>query len=177
MILSMSQQSWLFILNVGLGFLIGFIYDLFRIIRKLFKHPNFLTNIEDVVYWVVVSFLVFCFMLNKNYGEIRAFSIIGTLIGKVLYFLTVSPYVIKITLSVIHFGTAIVTKTVYFLSIPIKFIIKILLAPFIWLGRLFYPLFIKISKPCKKFLHGTKNYAKIKKRAILKDIKILMKKT
>ena len=123
MILSMSGQAWLFLFTVITGFVIGFIYDIFRILRKTIPHSYLMVQLEDILYWICVSLLMFYFMLHRNYGEIRLFSIAGAALGGVLYFLTLSPVIIKVSVAVIGFFKRIIL----FLLDPIKWFCKILL--------------------------------------------------
>lgn len=172
MILSIANQSHIFILTVALGFIIGFVYDIFRIIRKTFKHPDFLTQLEDLIYWLLVSFLMFYFMLNNNNGEIRAFNIIGVLLGMLLYFLTLSILIVKVSVTIIQFIEKIIAVIIKIFMIPIKLIISILQIPL----RFLHHILKKIQKPAKKVLQNSSRYAKIRKAKVLKDFKIIFKK-
>ena len=116
MILSMSGQAWLFLFTVITGFVIGFVYDIFRILRKTIPHNHFMVQLEDILYWICVSLLMFYFMLHRNYGEIRLFSIAGAALGGVLYFLTLSLIIMKTSVAVIEFIKRILT----FLLGPVK---------------------------------------------------------
>jgi len=157
----MSSQAILFLLTVVLGALIGFIYDIFRIFRKTVKHKDFFIFIEDTVYWLIVSFVMFYFMLNQNDGEIRFYAIVGAFLGMILYFYTVSIFVMKISMAVIKVIKKIFNIIFKVISFPIKIIIKI---------------FKIIISPFKKVLKKLKNYARIKADKLLKDIKIIIKK-
>ena len=44
-----SSQAILFITSVEIGILMGVLFDLIRIFRKLLKHPNFLVQVEDML--------------------------------------------------------------------------------------------------------------------------------
>lgn len=172
MILSMSRQAVLFFMTIGIGFVIGLVYDGFRILRKIIYHPDFLTYLEDVIYWLIVSVIMFYIMLNKNYGEIRFFSILGVFLGMCLYFLTLSALILKISLTIINFIKKLIIV-----------IVKIILAPFKLIYRLAYPPVIFCKKKIvlaflaiKKFLHKSKNYAKIKKKKFTNDFRIILSK-
>ena len=141
MILSMSEQTLLFLTTVAAGVVMGFVYDLFRIIRKSFPHNSFMVQFEDVIYWVAVSFLMFYFMLHRNYGEIRFFSIVGAALGMVLYFCTLSVLIMKVAGVVIDVVQRILLTVLRILLWPFKIIFRFLLwmfgPPIRWLGRKF----------------------------------------
>ena len=39
------------------GVIIGILFDFFRILRKSFKTPDFVTYIEDVIFWILTGLL------------------------------------------------------------------------------------------------------------------------
>ena len=133
MILSMSGQAWLFLTTVAAGFVIGFAYDIFRIARKTVRHSHFMVQLEDVMYWLAVSLLMFYFMLHSNYGEIRFFSIVGAAIGMTLYFCSISPAVVKVSVAVIEFMQKVLFTVARILLAPVRLAIKILKPPCRWL--------------------------------------------
>lgn len=140
MILSMSGQAWLFLGTVVAGFVIGFVYDIFRIARKTAKHKSWLVQFEDVLYWSVASVMMFLFMLHQNNGEVRLFAIAGAAIGMVLYFNSLSPLIIKVSVAVIDFFKKVILTIVRIILVPVKILIsllKILAKPCVWLIKSF----------------------------------------
>ncbi len=173
MILSFESQALLFLFTVGVGFVIGIIYDVFRIIRKIIKHKNFFTQVEDFIFWVVVTFIMFYLMLNNNYGEIRFFSVGGALLGMLLYFLTLSRIVIPASLTIANFVGKVIITALNIILFPIKVILKILRVP--WLFIL--GIFNKVFKNCKKHLKKSMGYVKIKRNKLINEVKIIVKKS
>ena len=64
--LELSIQTKIFFFTVFIGLLIGFTYDIFRLLRKTFKHPDYLTQIEDFIYWLLSTFIMFYLILIKK---------------------------------------------------------------------------------------------------------------
>jgi len=138
MILSMSGQAWLFLGTVAAGFVIGFVYDIFRIARKTARHKPWLVQLEDVLYWTIASVLMFYFMLRQNHGEVRFFAIAGAAIGMVLYFHSLSPLIIKVSVTIINFIQKVILTIVRIILIPIRVLLsllKILVKPLQWLAK------------------------------------------
>ena len=129
MILSMSAQAWLFLSTVAAGFALGFIFDIFRIMRKAVTHKTWLVQAEDLLYWTLVSLLMFYFMLSTNYGEIRLFAIVGAAIGMLLYFYSLSIVVMKMAVAVISFIKKLLFGIARILFAPVRFIIRKLKPP------------------------------------------------
>jgi len=158
MILSMSGQAALFLSTVALGFLLGFVYDLFRIARKTVPHRPWVVQFEDILFWLVVTLLMFYFMLHRNYGEIRFFSIAGAALGVVIYFCSLSPLVMKVSVAVVEFF-----KKVLFT------VARIILTPIRWALKLIRP-------PLRKFLRFIKRVTYIKARDFRRSLFVILKK-
>lgn len=59
------------------GMVIGVFFDLFRILRRSFKTPDWITYIEDVLFWICTGgFLLYILFTFQN-GEIRSYVILG----------------------------------------------------------------------------------------------------
>ncbi len=156
MILSMSGQAVLFMSTVAVGYALGFVYDVFRIIRKTFAHPDFLTQIEDVLFWIFVTGVMCLFMLNKNYGEIRFFSIAGAALGMILYFYTLSIVVISVSVFAVNLIKKIVMTLINLILFPLK---------------LAYNIVDKILlRPLKKILQNFTRYVKMRIHILLKGL-------
>ena len=174
MYISIASQGILFFLTVAMGVLCGFVFDFFRILRKSFGHKNIHIYIEDVLYWIIVILIFFYFLLHNAEGQsLRFFFIIGMFIGMVLYFLTMSKWVIKVSMIII----GIIKKLCKFIK---KTIIKIVEPPKKLIINT-YKFIIKllkntIIKPIKELLQTIKNYATIKTKKPIKKLKRRIKK-
>lgn len=153
------NQAYLFFIFILNGFCIGILFDLFRILRKSFKTPNFVTYVQDIIFWILTGIVLLYSIFIFNNGEIRLYIFIGILLGIVLYMILISKYVIKISVAIITFSKNIVYKILNIVLYPIKLITKI------FKKILFKPIsfiFINIrtfsSKTSKKILdHSLKN--------------------
>ena len=112
-----ENQAYLFICFALVGIIIGIVFDLFRILRKTFKTKDLITYIEDIFFWIITGIIIIYSMYKFSDGELRFFMIIGIIIGTILYLVTVSEYVIKISVFIIN----ILKKVLYF---PIKILFK-----------------------------------------------------
>lgn len=143
------------------GMIIGILFDIFRILRKSFHTPDFVTYIEDFIFWLLTGcFLLFLLFCIGN-GEIRIYMVLGLLIGSIFYLICISKFFIKISVPIVVFIKTIIYK-----------ILEIVLFPFKILGKIIR----KIIKPItffvinlKKRTHNSKKKEKVAlKRRILK---------
>ena len=157
-----TNQAYLFFVFIINGILIGLIFDLFRISRKVIKTNNLMTYIEDFIFWILTGFIVLYSIFVFNNGELRLFMFIGIILGVIIYTLLMSKYFIKINMKIIN---------------TIKSIIKILFKPinfvFVFLRKIFMKpitfLFINIRKNFTNFSLKMQNtIQKSQKKAQLK---------
>ena len=133
---SIVNQIYLLLVFTITGIAIGILFDVFRILRKTFKTSNFITYIEDIVFWILTGTLFLNILFKFNNGEIRNYVILGVIIGVLLYMLNISRYFISINLKIID-----VIKRV--LIIPIRPILRI----FSIIFKLSKSVLIKMFKP------------------------------
>lgn len=143
-----------FILN---GFLIGLIFDCFRILRKSFKTADFVTYIEDILFGIITGLLILYSVFKFNNGELRFYLFFGIFIGIFLYLLIFSKIFMKISIYII----SIIKKVINFLIIiPIKFIYglfkKIFFKPIIFVCISFKKGIRRIKLPSFKIKHKKK---------------------
>ena len=119
-----TNQAYLFMIFTINGILIGFLFDIFRILRKSFKTNDLVTYIEDIIFWILTGIIILFSMCKFCDGELRGFTIIGIAMGVILYMLTISTYIIKVFVFIIKTFKTIILKTVNILIYPFKLIFK-----------------------------------------------------
>jgi len=78
-------QLYIFLTSIYAGLLIGFAFDLYRVMRYFIKPGRIVAGIEDLLFWVVVA-IIFFYIINKsNWGELRGFIFFGTFLGGIIY--------------------------------------------------------------------------------------------
>lgn len=107
------------------GALLALIFDIRRGTQKAVRLPDFAVIATDFLFWLICAAAVVWSIWILNNGAVRTYEFIGLFSGAVLYFATISPFIIKIVAFV----------TGYILKI-FKFIFKILLTPFRFLYKI-----------------------------------------
>jgi spore cortex biosynthesis protein YabQ len=111
------------------GIIIGFIYDLFRIKRKAFRTGKIAIFIEDVAYWIIVTFVMFFVIYRSNDGELRVYVFIGAILGVLLYALLFSKAVVNSALFILRIVYKIAKFIWKVVSYPFKVLFKVLSVP------------------------------------------------
>ncbi|NLY42887.1 MAG: spore cortex biosynthesis protein YabQ [Clostridiaceae bacterium] len=128
---SITNQAYVFLCSVVGGIIVGFVFDIFRIFRRFVKTSNIVIYLQDILFWILVTLIIFALVFVTNNGELRWYEFLGVILGVIFYSLAFSPFVIRVSVTVINFFKKI-----------ILLIIKILLFPFAVVYKIF-------RKPCK----------------------------
>ena len=135
-----------------LGVILSIIYDMFRILRisALSKAPegaffekikpkkplfcrrktkktkelgkNALVFIEDVLFFLIYASAEILFFLGLNGGEIRIYCLVFTLLGFVLYLVSIGRIVIYFLSIILFFAKCLLYWSLYIIIIPVKHI-------------------------------------------------------
>lgn len=116
MINSLYDQIKILIIFAITGIIIGLLFDFFRIQRKVIKTFDFITYLQDALFWILSGIVLIISIMNFTNGEIRSYMILGIIIGVVLYFNIFSKYIMKISVGIANFFI----KILHILISPIK---------------------------------------------------------
>ncbi|MCX7773170.1 MAG: spore cortex biosynthesis protein YabQ [Clostridia bacterium] len=67
------------------GVLIAFLYDLFRLKRRVIKTKPIVVHVEDILYWLCAAVILFLASYALSDGETRGYFYSGAVIGALLY--------------------------------------------------------------------------------------------
>ena len=156
--LSTSNQAYVFLFTVYAGFIIGFLYDCCRMVRKMIHAGVFVTGVLDLLFWSMIGMLSFLVIFYVNNGDVRLYTILGFVIGWILYILTLSPFVMK-ALNWIYRA----------LAAMIQWLVKILLWPFRMLWK-------AVSRPLAFIKRNWNRWWTERRRKFLSCLKKTVKK-
>ncbi len=157
--LSLAQQTKGFLLALGMGFALGVLYDLIRIIRISISRGKTAVIICDVLFCIAFCLATFMFCLTVNEGEIRFYLIAGEGLGFSVYYFSLGIVIFSFSERIISGIRSIFSR-----------IFKLIFAPLKWVGG-------KIGKQVNKFVKKSrKNSQKIKNKSnfLLKVDKLLL---
>ncbi len=136
----MAEQTEIFFYSLGFGFLLGILYDIFRLVRLVISRSKGFVLFMDLLYFAVCSVLVFCFMLVADSGKVRLYTVAGEAIGWLIYYFSFGTVAIRFSNAVVSFFR----KVNYAISSRLKDIF----------GKLFGK-FRKMRVNCKKIIRKT----------------------
>lgn len=91
----MGKELILFMKSVWYGSFLLIIYDCLRILRRVFKHSNFVVSVEDLVFWIGSGLFLFAKYFQDNSGVLRAYLFVGIAVGVLSWHFSLSPYFVK----------------------------------------------------------------------------------
>ena len=98
---TMADQTKVFMLSLGMGFLLGILYDVFRMIRLIITDKPKAFIFQDILYFAVCTFISFLFLLGVNNGKVRSFELLGEILGWLIYYFSFGTVAIRLVNKVI----------------------------------------------------------------------------
>lgn len=147
--MSLATQTKNYLLSMGLGFLMGFIYDGFRIIRLAISSKKIAVIISDLLYCVCCCFGFYIFLLTVNEGQFRFYLLLGAVVGFFVYYFSLGAIIFTFS----SFLTNFIKKC-------FKRIFAVLLFPFRWIYGKIKSYVDKIIKKSRKRTKKLKNNSK-----------------
>ena len=158
------NQAYLFLIFTLNGIFIGILFDFFRILRKSFKTINLITNVEDIIFWILTGLSIIYCMYNFSDGSLRLFMFLGLGLGLTIYILTLSNFIVKTVVKIISIIKKIITTIINIIIFPFKAIFKLIRKI---LFRPTFVIFIKIqnnmTKKLKNIYYNINKSKKIQK--------------
>lgn len=137
------DQLYTFICFLFTGYIIGILFDIFRILRKCFKNLDFITYIQDIIFLILTGAILLYSIFTFSNGELRSYIFIGIILGIILYMFLFSKFIIKSATKIVNILKDII-------SYPLKKICS-----FVNL-KIFKSIYIIINKFLKRIKLNTK---------------------
>ena len=145
--MDIMDEFYIFLIAINYGLILGAIYDFYRVFRYFSKPKKTLTAIEDLLFWLIMTIIIFNFLLKRTDGIIRGFVILGFIIGYIFYISVISKY------------SYVLLKRVFGLIFTvISEIIKIIIYPFKKVLRYFSKRGNKMARILKITLKDARKY-------------------
>ncbi len=130
MLVSVSNQAYVFLNCILGGLLVGLMFDIFRLSRKYLSSKDIVTYIEDILFWVLVGAIVLFTAFFSNNGEIRGYVLLGIFLGAVFYFLVFSRLILNTLSRLVDFVAGMLRFLVRVAKGPLKRIAGVVSIPF-----------------------------------------------
>ncbi|MBR6620524.1 MAG: spore cortex biosynthesis protein YabQ [Clostridia bacterium] len=134
-----------FLFSVGFGFIVGLLYDFFKVFRTVVLKSKKGIFIQDILFFLFIAVITFLFLLSINGGRFRFYIFVALAVGFAVYFFTFSSFVFGFSLKILE-----KLKSAFFLlSTIISFPLRKILKPAGKIRKKFKEILIKLSKMIK----------------------------
>lgn len=151
---SVSNQLYVFFIMIAAGAAAGVVFDIFRIIRRVFRTNTLTTSVSDIVFWLLISAGIFFVLFTVNSAQMRWFEGIGIFLGGTVYFLTVSRLFQKTAEAVFGFVVKIFVFILKIVLTPLVFLYRMIKRPLMWIFVKMKRFFGRGGKKTAGLLHA-----------------------
>lgn len=123
MVISISQQFRLVVFSLVAGLITGVLFDSYRLIRGFSNLNKIVTFIEDTLFWIFTSVVVFVFLLYTNYAYIGMYVYMCIGIGVYLYIKLVSKFFMRSQYKILKVVGKVLRVSRNLILYPFQFII------------------------------------------------------
>jgi spore cortex biosynthesis protein YabQ len=124
-----ADQIIVFIMLVILGSLIGVLFEIYRVLRRVHGLKKWGTNLGDALFWILTTSITYIFLLTCLWGEVRVYVFISMLVGFILYKRYLSSFMRQRIFEIYSLLSRIVIVMVNIMIISIKKLISIFFIP------------------------------------------------
>lgn len=121
---AISGELYFFLQAVLTGVILSVVYDLLRIIRRVYTHGCTLVAFEDLCYCFGGALYISYVLMRENNGVIRWFFVLGIFLGMLVYNLTIGHYIVGILSKIINKILNVVKKVLKVVCKPVLFLWK-----------------------------------------------------
>jgi spore cortex biosynthesis protein YabQ len=126
---------------IGLGFVLGMVYDVFRFIRQIFSNGKIIVFITDMIFVLVCTLSSFLLFLAVNSGRIRGYLIVFEVLAATIYRFTAGRLIFFILSKTSGFINSVFSEIFSVVKVPLKSM---------------YTFIFKVSKRLEKNLKKSK---------------------
>lgn len=102
MTFELAVQTAVFLKAILLGVGSGVLYDVCRAVRRIWHTGRVVTGLLDGLFWLICLGALFLFEMTDAAGQVRGYVLAGEGLGLALYFLSFSPIVLPLLISLLR---------------------------------------------------------------------------
>ncbi|MEG1310762.1 MAG: spore cortex biosynthesis protein YabQ [Romboutsia sp.] len=97
------------------GIIIGLLFDMYRALKSNFKFMKYFSLVFDAIFWILVTVVIFITVNAVESFELRYYHFVALFIGFILYYNTISKFILTIINKIIYLVTCFFKKTVQYI--------------------------------------------------------------
>ena len=105
----------IFYLTLYGGIVIGILFDFYRALRLNYKIVRRISILFDVIFWFLITIVIFTTVNILEGFDLRYYHFVALFLGFILYYNTISKYILITFNKIISFITSLFKKTVHYI--------------------------------------------------------------
>lgn len=105
----------IFYLTIYGGIVVGLLFDFYRSLRSNFKIVRKISFVFDIIFWLLITIVVFTTINILEQFDLRYYHFLALFLGFILYYNTISKYMLTVFNKIISFVTSLFKKTIYYI--------------------------------------------------------------
>ena len=98
------------------GLAIGLLFDINRSLKSNFKILKYFSIVFNIIFWILATIIIFITVNAIESFDLRYYHFVALLIGFLLYYNTISKFVLKMLNKIIGFIVFLIKKTIIYQS-------------------------------------------------------------
>jgi len=98
------------------GLIIGLLFDVNRALKSNFKILKYFSIVFNIIFWILATIIIFITINAIESFDLRYYHFAALLIGFLLYYNTVSKFVLKFINMIIGFIISVIKNTIIYLG-------------------------------------------------------------
>lgn len=112
-----TQDVEAFYITIYGGIIIGILFDLYRSLKSNFKVIKYFSVVFDVIFWILATVVIFITVNFIDSFYLRYYHFVALFIGFILYYITISKFILKILNTIIGSIVFLIKKTAIYIAL------------------------------------------------------------
>ena len=97
--------------------IIGILFDLYRSLKSNFKVIKYFSVVFDILFWILATVVIFITVNFIDSFYLRYYHFVALFIGFILYYITLSKFILKILNTIIGSIVFLIKKTAIYIAL------------------------------------------------------------
>ena len=110
-----TQELSSFYATIYGGLIIGLLFDINRALKSNFKILKYFSIVFNIIFWILATIIIFITINAIESFDLRYYHFAALLIGFLIYYNTVSKFILKFINTIIGFIISLIKNTIIYL--------------------------------------------------------------
>ena len=110
-----TQDLTSFYATIYGGLIIGLLFDINRALKSNFKILKYFSIVFNIIFWILATIIIFIIINAIESFDLRYYHFAALLIGFLIYYNTVSKFILKFINTIIGFIISLIKNTIIYL--------------------------------------------------------------